>query len=99
MMDAFSLLLFLGGSAVACFTIALVVALRFLRRRHDWSLNPGQMVFMFQQRNAIGQAVGEADWDFADRLMATEEWQRLFGDMGFDEALDRYECMLSGDDD
>lgn len=65
-----------------------------------WGLNPEQMLFMMRHNNAIEAAYDEDDMAYFEHLVLTEEYKQAFADMSFDEAYDRYECMLedsSGD--
>lgn len=64
----------------------------------DFSLNTVQMVFMINHENAIEQAYAAHDMVFLRQLAASNEYKELFGDMSWDQAYDRYECM-SGDSD
>ena len=59
----------------------------------DFSLNAAQMVFMINHENAIEQAYSAHDMSFLHQLAASSEFKLLFGDMGWDQAYDRYECI------
>jgi hypothetical protein len=49
------------------------------------------MVFMINV-DAAAEIADQADnYRFFDELVASEEWKRLFGDMSWDNAYDRYE--------
>jgi hypothetical protein len=59
----------------------------------DFSLNTAQMVFMMNHENAIEQAYSAHNMEFLRQLAESGEYKELFGDMGWDQAYDRYECM------
>lgn len=61
----------------------------------DFSLNAAQMEFMLRVHNAAEQADANEDYAFFDAIVASEDWKRLFGDMSWDQAWDRYEVMLA----
>lgn len=61
----------------------------------EWALNPDQMLFMLQHHNAIEAAFANDDTAWVAEFMATSEYRALFGEMGFDEAYDRYETTLA----
>jgi len=56
----------------------------------DWSLTPEQMLLMLQSHNAIEAAFEQDDLEFLRQFASNHEFKMLFGDMGFDEAYDRY---------
>jgi hypothetical protein len=60
----------------------------------DWSLTVEQMLFMMQHNNEVEIAFEEDDDEYFDTLVESGDYKALFGDMGIDEALDRYECAL-----
>lgn len=60
----------------------------------EFSLNAAQMAFMINIEPAAERADHADDYDFFDRLVASDEWQHLFGAMSWDQAFDRYEVML-----
>lgn len=62
----------------------------------EWILDTNQMLFMMQHNNAIESAFRAEDMEYFRMLSASKEFQLLFVDMSFDEAFDRYECMLEG---
>jgi hypothetical protein len=64
----------------------------------DWTLNADQMLFMLQHHNPIEAAYVNDDLDFLRQLATSEAYIAAFGEMTWDEAYDRYECML-GDKD
>jgi hypothetical protein len=64
----------------------------------DWTLNPEQVLFLMQNHNAIERAFEQDNLEFLRSFAAKEEFLVLFGDMGFDEAYDRYETMLESGD-
>jgi hypothetical protein len=57
----------------------------------DWTLTSHQMHFLVQNHNAIEAAFAEGDLNFLREFASSSEFQSVFGDMGFDEAYDRYE--------
>jgi len=59
----------------------------------DFSLNAAPMVFMVNHENVIEQAYAAHDMAFLGQLAESDEYKELFGDMGWDQAYDRYECM------
>jgi hypothetical protein len=59
----------------------------------DWMLTPEQMLFMMQNHNVIERAFADDDLQFLRQFAVSEDFRTLFGDMGFDEAYDRYEMM------
>jgi hypothetical protein len=64
------------------------------KEEDDWTLNTDQMIFMLQNHIAIELAFSNNDVEFLRNLEGTKEFQAFFGDLSFDEAYDRYECML-----
>ena len=60
----------------------------------DWSLTPAQALFMLQNHNPIEIAFAESNLNYLRELASSPEFQGIFGDMGFDEAYDRYEEFL-----
>lgn len=60
----------------------------------DFILNAAQMQFMINAHNAAEAAYATEDWAIIDEITASDEWQRLFGDMSWDQAYDRYEIMM-----
>jgi hypothetical protein len=54
---------------------------------------------MLQHHNRIEAALTAGDVEAIRELAASPEWTAAFGKMGFDEAYDRYECMLEDGDD
>ncbi|GEM_PF-2388668 len=56
-----------------------------------WTLSPEQMLFMLQHHNAIEAAFSRDDMEFLRELSAREAFVSVFGEMGIDEAYDRYE--------
>lgn len=63
----------------------------------DWSLTTDQMVFMMQHHNAIEEAYQNDDMDYLRGIESSAEYRALFGGMSWDEAYDRYECMVEED--
>ena len=63
----------------------------------DWTLTADQMTFMFQHHNAIESAYASDDLEFLRQLAESDEYISVFGDMGWDEAYDRYETTLDED--
>jgi hypothetical protein len=64
----------------------------------DWTLNADQMLFMLQHHNPIETAYADGDLDFLRELAQSEAYLAAFGEMPWDEAYDRYECMLEAAD-
>jgi predicted RNase H-like HicB family nuclease len=60
----------------------------------DWTLNPDQLIFMLRHHNTIAAAFASEDLIYLRDLAASTAFRATFGDMGFDEAWDRYETML-----
>lgn len=81
-------------------TAALVnITYRMQERRRngdDWILSIEQLVFMFDRHYDIARAEKADDDAWFQQLMGSEEWRDVFGNMGFDEAYDRYECVRDG---
>ena len=65
---------------------------------YNWMLKPEQILFLMQNHNAIESARAADDLELLRTFAASEEFVALFGNMGFDEAYDRYETMLESDD-
>ena len=63
-------------------------------QQDDWTLNGEQMIFMLQHHNPIEAAYEDDRMDYLRELADSEAYTAIFGDMSFDEAYDRYECML-----
>lgn len=63
----------------------------------DWTLTDDQLTWMLQHQQEIDAAYLAEDMDWLRTLERTADYQRVFGDMNFDEAIDRWECM--GDED
>ncbi len=63
-------------------------------QQDEWTLNADQMVFMLQHHNPITAAYEADDLDFLRELADSQAYKSVFGMMSFDEAYDRYECML-----
>jgi len=64
----------------------------------DWTLDADQMLFMLQHHNPIETAYASGDMEFLRELAQSEAYIAAFGDMSWDEAYDRYECMLEDGD-
>ena len=60
----------------------------------DFTLNAAQMMFMINVDAAAEKADKEEDYQFFGDLTASDEWKRLFKDMSWDQAYDRYEIMI-----
>jgi len=60
----------------------------------DFTLTVDQMIFMMNAINAIEQAEADDDKQFFIDLKESEEYQRLFGQMSIDQAIDRFELTL-----
>lgn len=56
-----------------------------------WALEGEQFNFMIRNHDAIMAAYAAEDRVPLDELERSEEYKRLFGDMPWDEAFDRYE--------
>lgn len=68
-------------------------------QQDDWTLNGEQMIFMLQHHNPIEAAYEDDRMDYLRELADSEAYTAIFGDMSFDEAYDRYECMLEAERD
>lgn len=66
-------------------------------QQDDWLLDADQMIFMLQHHNAIEAAYESDDLDSLRELAGTDAYKAVFGVMSFDEAYDRYECMLEAE--
>lgn len=62
----------------------------------DWTLNPEQLAHMVKYKNMIADAYEKEDMAWLRHFSSQPEFNGLFGDMTFDEAYDRYECMVEG---
>lgn len=60
----------------------------------DWSLTGEQMLFMFQHHNMIEAASTDEDIEEVQKLAESSEYRIVFGEMGIDEAWDRYLTTL-----
>lgn len=60
----------------------------------DFTLTVDQMIFMMNAINAIEQAEADDDKQFFIDLKESAEYQRLFGQMSIDQAIDRFELTL-----
>jgi len=65
----------------------------------DWTLSPEQMLWLFQHHNEIEDGFHADDLEALRALADSDAFKRVFGEMGFDEAYDRYQCALDGEDD
>jgi hypothetical protein len=65
---------------------------------NDWTLTPEQMLFLMQHNNAFESAYTNDDLEALRAFASSEDYLTLFGNMGFDEAYDRYETILESDD-
>lgn len=63
----------------------------------DWTLNTAQMTWMLQHHNQIKEAYAADDMEWLRHWEQAADYTRVFGNMTWDEAYDRYECMLEGD--
>ena len=63
----------------------------------DWTLNGAQVEFMMCHHNPIEAAYRREDMGYLRLLETSEEYQAVFDIMSWDEAFDRYECILDGD--
>jgi hypothetical protein len=60
----------------------------------DFRLSAEQMVFMINIDAAAELADKANDYEFFDKLVASEEWKGLFSTLSWDNAYDRYEIMI-----
>jgi hypothetical protein len=60
----------------------------------DFRLSAEQMVFMINIDTAAELADKEDNYTFFDELVASDEWKKLFGEISWDNAYDRYEIMI-----
>ena len=65
---------------------------------NEWTLSPQQMLFLMQNHNVLEKAYLDSDLDFLRQFAESKAFKDLFGDMGFDEAYDRYETTLGTSD-
>ncbi|MEP6987376.1 MAG: hypothetical protein ABI970_17355 [Chloroflexota bacterium] len=65
---------------------------------NEWTLTSHQMLFLMQNQNAIEKAYADSNLDFLRQFAESKVFKDLFGDMGFDEAYDRYESTLEAGD-
>lgn len=63
----------------------------------DWTLTDEQYNFIAQRHNIVIDAYDCDDMDTLRDIEALPEFANLFGDMCWDEAFDRYECMNEED--
>lgn len=66
-------------------------------QQDEWTLDADQMIFMLQHHNAIEADYEANDLDSLRELAETDTYKAAFGVMSFDEAYDRYECMLEAE--
>lgn len=64
---------------------------------NDWILTAEQFVWMLQHEKEIDIAYDAEQMQPLRDLMHSSEFKRVFGDMGFDEAYDRFEEMVMSD--
>ncbi len=62
---------------------------------NDWTLTPDQTIFMLQHHNAISDGYRTDDLTLLRELAASTFYLNTFGEMGWDEAYDRYEHTLN----
>ena len=60
----------------------------------ECALTPDQLAFMVQHHDFIEAAYAADDMEALEALARSDAYQAYFGAMPFDEAYDRYECML-----
>lgn len=60
----------------------------------ECALTPEQLAFMVQHHDFIEGAYAAENVTALDDLAGSAEYQRYFDAMPFDEAYDRYQCML-----
>ena len=61
----------------------------------DFRLSATQMEFMLRIHNAAEKADHEQNDQFFIGLIASQDWQSLFPDVGWDQTWDRYETLIS----
>ncbi|MGB1286856.1 MAG: hypothetical protein ACPG7F_10015 [Aggregatilineales bacterium] len=64
------------------------------QKEDNFILDAAQMTFMLNIDAAAEQADKAGDYDFFDELVASTDWENLFGEMSWDQAYDRYEIMI-----
>lgn len=62
--------------------------------KDDWTLTDNQFAFLSVRHYTIHRAFECDNMAYLRKLAKTPKYLELFGDMSFDEAIDRYECML-----
>lgn len=60
----------------------------------ECALTPEQLAFMVQHHDFIEAAYAAEDLEALRDLADSTEYRRYFEAMPFDEAYDRYQCML-----
>lgn len=61
---------------------------------NNWTLTHEQFDFMLRHDAKIWFAYTQDDMTYLNNLEQSDEYRLLFGNMSFDEAIDRYECVL-----
>ncbi|MCZ2099719.1 MAG: hypothetical protein LC121_26345 [Anaerolineae bacterium] len=60
----------------------------------ECALTPEQLAFMVQHHDFIEAAYAAENLDILGDLADSAAYRRYFGAMPFEEAYDRYQCML-----
>lgn len=60
----------------------------------DWTLTDRQFAFLSVRHYTIHRAFECDNMAYLRKLATTPKYLELFGAMSFDEAIDRYECVL-----
>lgn len=60
----------------------------------DWTLTDRQFDFLSIHHYTIHRAFECDNMLYLRKLATTPKYHEAFGDMSFDEAIDRYECIL-----
>lgn len=62
-----------------------------MAKTDDWLLTDEQYAYMMVRRYDIERAYINEDDSFFDEIENSDEYKRLFGDMSWNEAYDRFE--------
>lgn len=65
-----------------------------IKDQMDWGLSPEQLAFMQARDSEIEEAYRKDDDGFFIQIISSDDWGRLFGEMSWDEAYDRYEFSI-----
>lgn len=63
----------------------------------EWTLTADQLAFMRGRHMVVEIAYASEDMELLRRIAATDEYRALFGTMTWDEAYDRYEMWMLGE--